>query len=372
MAKNILILYITESSGHYRAALSLKEALLLKNSDISVSLVNAFRYYHPLSEKVINFFYYLSIKRFPFLWGRIYDKKAVVRNLNPLKSLVHFLNLKKTRNLLEKFQPACIITTQAFPCGVVAFYKRYYHLSIPLVGVVTDFFPHGFWPYREVDFYTVATPEAKDKLVSENIPREKIKILGIPIMPKFVQENNRQAVASEFGLAPDKKTILLMGGGSGLGPLEKIVEVLDNSYVDFQMIVVCGRNRKLYRRLSSYRRTARKELFLFSYTEDVDKFMDFAEIIITKAGGSTISEALAKKMAIIAFRPIPGQEENNIRYLKEKEIAFLACDYGEIKLQVERLLQNRDMLERFREKAYNYAHPASSLEIAELSLKLIE
>ena len=126
MAKNILILYITEYSGHYHAAASLKAALLLKDKNLSVSVVNAFRYYYPLSEKFINTLYYFSIKKMPFLWGEIYDKKPVVRHLNPFKFLVHLFSLRKTKKLLKKFKPDCIIATQAFPCGIIAFYKKYY------------------------------------------------------------------------------------------------------------------------------------------------------------------------------------------------------------------------------------------------------
>ena len=185
MKKRVLVFYITGHSGHYRAAKSIEAALKRRDPDCEVMAIDAMSFYHPVSSRIIDKMYYFAIKKAPYLWGGMYDRKMVRETLSPLEKLIHEFNYTKTQKLLKKFPPDAIICTQAFPCGIVAHFKRKTGSRVPLYGVVTDFWPHRFWFYKEVDYYTVATPWAKRRFQEFGIEEEKMKVFGIPVHPDF-------------------------------------------------------------------------------------------------------------------------------------------------------------------------------------------
>lgn len=366
MAKTILIFYVTNLSGHYKAAKALEKSLKILDKDCQILSFDTLKFLHPYSSRIINFLYSLVIRKLPFIWGGIYDKNVVLKGFNPIKKFVHFCDLRKVASLIRKVKPQAVVCTQAFPCGVVSFYKGNWDGKFKLMGVVTDFWPNGFWFYKEVDYYVGYLDWCKDRFRQTGIEESRLKNLGIPVMPEFAAEYDRAAIASEFNLRAGSPAVLLMGGGSGMGPLKSIASLLDGSRQDFQMIVVCGRNKNLYKWFSG--RKFRKPVRIFPYTKEVHKLMSFADIIITKPGGITVTESLSKGLAIIAFRPIPGQEDNNLKFLLREGLALKADSPGQILFLVEDLLKNKEKLEDLKKRGPSYAKPNSSLEIAKLIL----
>ena len=367
--KNIIIFYISEFGGHSKAAKNIREALLYKEPSLNISSVNGFGYFYPRTEKVVDFLYTKLISHLPFLWGKVYDKKKIIRKLSPLRKFISRHTFKSLAKFIKTNSPDCIVATQAFPCGLIADFKENFNSKIPLVAVVTDYHPHGFWIHDLVDKYVVASEEAKSVLQESGIPEDKIEILGIPISIKFLNSYRKADVATEFNLDKKLRTILLMGGGLGLGPIEDIAKSLDGLDCDFQIVVVCGKNEKLYSWFQNNKADFKKPLFCFSYVEFVDKLMDCADIIITKGGGITISEALAKGLAIIITNPIPGQEEHNVDYLLKKEAIIRADSSVEICASVKMLFGDNNRLESLRMKAKNVSAINSSLDIADLIIK---
>jgi len=370
LAKTILIFYVTNLSGHYKAAKALEKSLRMLDGDCQILSFDTLKFLHPYSSRVINFLYSLVIRKTPFIWGGIYDRNVVLKVFNPIKKLVHYCDLRKVAGLIKKVQPQAVVCTQAFPCGVFSFYKKSWNGKFKLMGVVTDFWPNGFWFYKEVDYYVGYLEWCKDRFRQTGIEETKLKPLGIPVMPEFANEYDRAAIASEFNFRKGLPAVLLMGGGSGMGPLKAIASLLDDSSEDFQMIVVCGRNKNLHNWFSS--RKFRKFIKVFPYTEEVHKLMSFADIIITKPGGITVAESLSKGLAIIAFRPIPGQEDNNLKFLLREGLALKADSPGQILFFVEDLLKNKEKLESLKKRGPFYAKPDSSLEIAKLILNSLQ
>ena len=370
-AKKILIFYINEYGGHSRAALNIKEALHYRNPTLDVLGVNGLGYFYPRGEKVVDFAYSKVIKHIPSLWGRIYDRKKVIRNLSLFRTIANRIPFRRLRRLLDQFYPSCFVATQAFPCGVVADFKRTYKLKIPLIAVVTDYLPHRFWIDPAVDRYVVATQEAKDTLIEEGVEAEKIRILGIPISVKFLSPHPRNEVAQELGFVAGVPSVLIMGGGWGIGPIEEIAQQLDSLDHRVQIIAVCGKNKKAYDWLVRNRANFKKPLFVFGYTNCVDKLMDFSDIIITKAGGITISEALAKGLAIIITHPIPGQEERNVNYLLEQDAIMRVDDVFQVKEVVRSLMEDKKKMYGFKERAKNISLIDSSLRIVDLILETV-
>lgn len=366
--KNILIFYISEFGGHNRAARNIKEALLFKEPGISVHNVNGFGHFYPYTEKFVDFLYTTTVKHFPVIWRKIYDKKKIVRNLNPLRKLVNIHTFKKLNKFIKEISPDCFVATQAFPCGLVADFKERFDCKIPLIAVVTDYHPHGFWVHGAVDKYIVASKEAKDTLIENGIAASKVEILGIPVSIKFLKNFTKEEVADEFGFEKELHSILIMGGGLGIGPIEKIAKELDNSSYNCQIITVCGKNEKLYKWFEENKSRFHKPIFYFGYVDFISKIMDFADIIVTKSGGITISEALSKGLAIIVSNPIPGQEEYNVNYLLRNKAVLRADDPQEVGKAAAELFGNREKMSSFKENAKRMSLADSSLKIADLIL----
>ena len=371
MGKKVHIFHISEFGGHNKAAQNLKEALLYKNPQIDVLNLNGFGYFYPRGEKIINSIYITVIKHFPHLWGRAYDRRKVVKALAPYRKLINKFAFSRLDKLIIQHPPSCFVATQAFPCGLIADFKEKEGLTIPLVAIVTDYHPNRFWVHPLVDRYVVACQEAKDVLIGEGVADEKVKILGIPISVKFLTTYPKTRISKELGFVSGLDTVLIMGGGLGIGPIKVIAKRLDSLKHDFQIIVVCGRNKKLHNWFLRKETKFKKPLFVFGYTEDIHKVMDFADMIITKGGGITISEALAKGLCIITTHPIPGQEERNVQYLSKMQAVIKADHSSEIGKVVGKLLENKKEMYSLRERAKENSLIDSSLRIVDLILELV-
>ncbi|MBD3246491.1 MAG: glycosyltransferase [Candidatus Omnitrophica bacterium] len=366
--RSIIVFYISEFGGHSRAAKNIREALLMRDPGLAVHRINGAKYFYPVWERIVDFIYTRVIVHSPHLWGRVYDREKVIRRLSPVRRVVNRLAFGKVKRLLRRKRPDCIVATQAFPCGVIADYKLAYEVDVPLIAVVTDYYPHRFWVHPAITHYVVACPEAKDILCREGVPEEKIKILGIPISVKFLQSFSKEAVARAYGFNPHLPSLLLMGGGLGLGPLKMIAGDIDSLPYEFQIIVVCGRNHGLYQWFCSRRRKFRKPVYCFRYVDFVHELMDFADIIVTKGGGITVSEALAKGLAMLITNPIPGQEERNVAYLARTQAVLRMRNPQEIAEAVQRLFTEKGELYRLKERAKDIAVIDSSVRIVDLIL----
>jgi processive 1,2-diacylglycerol beta-glucosyltransferase len=320
--KNILILYITERSGHHSAALALKKALQEKYPGTNVLCINAFRHLFPIVDRVTHHTYLFVIKRFPFIWERMYDNPGFVGRVRGLQAFIHDRAVKRIKVLLNDFQPDAVVCTQAFPCGIMAEFKKTHASKLPLFAVLTDFLPHAFWVYDAVDHYVVPAQVTKQWLESKGVPQQKISLFGIPIDPKFAQALDRRALMIEYGLDPQKPALLLMGGGHGLGPIKKILEVFEKSALTIQLIVVCGLNRKLYDWIR-HKKFSQKML-VFGYTDQIERLMSISDAVVTKPGGITTAEAMAKRLPMIIMNPIPGQEARNADILVQHGAAVKA------------------------------------------------
>jgi len=369
--KKIHIFHISESGGHSKAAENLKEALLYKNPQIDVLKINGFGYFYPRGEKIVNSIYITIIKHFPRIWGKAYDRRKVLKTLTPYLKIINKFAFSRLAKLIVQHPPSCFVATQAFPCGLIADFKKKKRLNIPLVAIITDYHPNRFWVHPLVDRYIVACQEAKDVLIAEGIDESKIKILGIPISVKFLTTYPKTQISKELGFVSGLDTVLIMGGGLGIGPIKSIAKKLDAIKKDFQIIVICGRNKKLHEWFLKKETKFKKPLFVFGYTEDIHKVMDFTDMIVTKGGGITISEALAKGLCIITTNPIPGQEERNVQYLSKMQAVVQVDHVNDITEAVGKLLQNKKEMYSLRERAKENSFIDSSLRIVDLILELI-
>ena len=175
--KRIILMYISEVSGHHSATLAIEKALKILQPDAEILNINAFNYTNPISEKVVNRLYMAVIKRTPQIWDYLYDNPAVVKKVENIKNNIHKFNSPKLKNLFDKFKPDAVVCTQAFPCGMVADFRKTYNSEISLVAVLTDYIPHSYWIYDTVNYYITPSQEVSRSLIKKGVPADKIKPL---------------------------------------------------------------------------------------------------------------------------------------------------------------------------------------------------
>lgn len=366
--KRVMLMYISEVSGHRSAAMAIEKALKSLSGEVEIMSINAFGYTNPIAERIINRIYMGVIQRMPKIWDFLYDNQAIIKRVEKIKHAVNKANSVKLKKLFDQFNPDVIVCTQAFPCGMAADFKKTYNSNINLVAVLTDYIPHSYWIYDQIDHYISPSDEVTLRLVEKGVSQEKIKTLGIPFDHKFIKEVNKKVVREKLNLEPDLPAILIMGGGHGLGPMESVIDSLNKSKNKFQEIIVTGINKKLYASLQRKINNSAKKIALLGFVDNINELMSVSELIITKPGGITTAEALVKKLPMIIIKPIPGQEANNTAYLTQKGAAVKVDDPRDINLAVEDLLNNPEKLEKMRQAAHCISKPNSSLDIARLIL----
>jgi processive 1,2-diacylglycerol beta-glucosyltransferase len=252
---------------------------------------------------------------------------------------------------------------------MIADYKKSFSLDIPLFGVLTDYAPHSYWIYNNVDAYIVPSEEAGRKLIDDGIDPAKINVFGIPIDPKFRASGNRKSICEKLSLDSRLPCLLIMGGTQGLGPIKEVVRLVDRLSADVQIIVAAGTNKRLYSWLKS--RHFNKKFLAFSYADNMDELMQIATVVITKPGGITTAEALTKGVPMLIVNPLPGQEAMNTKFLLNEGVAVKAECPHDVPVILEELLYNHDKLNVMRRKALSLSKPDSAINIAKLILERI-
>jgi processive 1,2-diacylglycerol beta-glucosyltransferase len=366
--RRYLLMHISETSGHHRASCAIEQALARVDPDASAVSMDAARYISRPVRWAVTRTYRSLIRHQPDVWEYLYDNPTVHHRVQYFRGLLHRYQAAKLRELLERVRPDVIACTQAYPCGMVADFKKHHGLRTPLVGVLTDYAPHLYWFHDTVDAYVVPSEAVRRRFVQRGVDAGRVHVLGIPIDARFTGRGDRGEAARAFGLDPALPVLLVMGGGSGFGPIREIIEALDILPHRCQIVVVCGTNRGLAGRLR--RERFRQAVTVLDYVERVPVLMDAATLLISKPGGLTSSEALAKRLPLVIVNPIPGQEAYNARYLLSQGAAVQAASPDTVRQTVRDLLDNPDRLEVMRRRVDDIARPTAAADIALLLREL--
>ncbi len=371
MDARVLFLYVSFSSGHQRASEAIEDAFKKLYPAVETKGVNSFNYAYPVIEKVLGRTYFEILKRTPQLWGYLYDNKSILDATAEIRGLLSRLNSRKFRRLISDFSPDAVVCTQAAPCAVISKLKNQKAPFLKLVAVITDYRSHAYWVYNNVDLYIVPTKEVETDLIRCGIKKERVKILGIPIDPKFQNKGVKTKIRQSLNLNPHLVTILVMGGGQGFGPIEEILSELALVELPFQTIIIAGKNKRLYRNLKNIYQNLPFPVKLLSFTKNIDEIMEASDMIITKPGGLTSSEALVKGLPIIIVDPIPGQEERNSQFLIKNKVALRVDDENTLSEVISELLNFPSKLRQMRINALNLAKPDAAFTSAKVIMKLI-
>ncbi|MBA4494658.1 glycosyltransferase [Paenactinomyces guangxiensis] len=362
------VLILTENVGgigHFGAALSLKKGLNMINPDLHVEVACGLPYVSKQLAVFLRKVYLNTLKYAPALWGMAYAKESYFSQLfsTPVGKMIGH----KLKDFVERINPQVIVCTHAFCIGALAYVRERTRRPFRIGVAITDFDVNGFWVHPEVDFYLVAHSALIEKINRRyHIPEGKIFCTGIPIDPAFsVSGRSKHLLRIKLNLDPDRFTVLIMGGGMGMGPVEECINIFREKMPDIQLIVVTGKNRPLYERLRcKYNQDVR--VCLFGFIEDMAAIMKAADIVVSKAGGLTSSEALATGLPILICQPIPGQEERNSRFLLEQQVAIRQDQPSFIPRELTTFVQNKHVLHSLSEQALKIGKPYSSFHGAEV------
>lgn len=327
---DMLILSISAGAGHMRAAQAVKGYMETHYSDKGVEIVDWFKYINPVVNRVVIGGYIGTLKATPSLYGKLYDMAEKDEGISDISHTINRLLAIRTERLLTGKNPKIVLCTHPFPLEVICYLKKKRKLSFKIISLITDFAPHSFWLRKEVDYYIVANEDLIYEMKWKGVDKDKIFPFGIPIDKRFTLDYDKNTVRRNLGLK-NKTTLLLMGGSLGMGELKETFTSLFFGSLDIQLIAVCGSNKKLKESLTAVASSNPERAVVFGYTEEIPALMAASDLLITKPGGLTVSEAITVGLPIAIISPIPGQERQNARYLINSGMAieFKRGDYVE-------------------------------------------
>ncbi len=370
---SVLIFSATFGAGHVRAAEAIIEALRAKDPNVKITHLDFGAFLSKTFNSVIKNTYIELIKHTPKLWGRFYYRTSKIPPDSVFQRFLNGLGRREFVKLIQALQPDLVICTYPTVAGVLAQQRLKGVLNVPLVTVVTDYAVHSQWIHPGVDLYIVGCEEVSKGLVARGIDSRTIRVTGIPVSPKFDLEYDRSEILRQLNLEPDLPTVLVMGGAYGvLGGARTVCKILADATYSVQSIIVCGQDEKLYKSLDSIIEEGINPVTRFGFVRNVEELMSVSDIIITKSGGLTVSEALTKRVPMVIFRPIPGQEEENAIYLDGIGAGRVAKDEEGLEKVIFDLLKNPRDLERMRRAATKAVPGRTAEQAVESMFELLE
>ncbi|WP_019850272.1 glycosyltransferase [Desulfitobacterium sp. PCE1] len=352
MGLKVLVISAAFGSGHVRAAEAIVEAISAKEPGAEISHIDYGEFLNRAVNSVLKTTYIDMIKYTPKLWGKFYYKTAEIGEDSLFQRLLNRIGRREFLLYLRTVRPDIIVCTYPVIAGVLAQLKKEHRLSIPLVTVVTDYGIHSQWVHRGIDLYLVGSQEVYEGLTRRGIDPSRIKITGIPVSTEFEQELNRQELVKKFGLNENQATVLIMAGAYGvLDGATGIYQMLEERNTPVQLIIVCGKDKHLYRSLEPLVKTSKHKVLLKGFVRNVEELMTVADIVVTKAGGLTVTEALTKHLPIVIYKPIPGQEKENAEFLQKIGAGRLAYREQQLNQILTDLLEKPAEREMMRQAA---------------------
>jgi processive 1,2-diacylglycerol beta-glucosyltransferase len=370
---SLLVLSVSAGAGHVRAADAIVKAAEAAHPPMRATHVDLLSLVPKDFRRLYGDQYIKLVERLPQLWSFLYsksDRPSRDSLVGKLKRAAEKLNTRKLSAEIERLAPDAILCTHFLPAELLSRQRRKPQKETgkrpPLWVQVTDFDVHALWVHPHVDRYCVASDEVAFRLIDRGVPRERISVTGIPVMPQFSAPLDRDVCARELGLAPDRFTVLMMAGGAGVGGLDEMARRALNLRGDLQIVALAGRNADLLKRLQALAKQHPGKLFPLGFTTTVDRVMTAADLVVTKPGGLSVSECLAKQRPMLLVSPIPGQEERNADYLLECGAAIKAVDAATLEFKLSRLLADRARLDAMSAAAKRVARPKAAAEVVAL------
>ncbi len=373
--KKIIILYSTGGLGHKKAADAIFDAFGKRKKDAAVEMIDVIEYANRFYKFIYKDFYVFLMSKGKLFWGFLYyfSNLAFMDALTrKIRQIIDLRSLGGLKDMLVQKAPDAIVTTHFLLPSIAGVLKKDKTFHARLYTVITDYGPHAFWLTKYMDKFFVGTESVIREMKKRKIPESKISATGIPAMKEFSKKFSVSRLQKEYGLDKKRKTVLVLSGGFGVGPLEKILFSLNACTADIQVITVCGHNKAAYNDINAIRDKLNYPVILFGFTDEVAQLMSVSDLIITKAGGISVTEALDSSLPMILFASIPGQETWNENLLLDAGAAEKAHSVKEIPVIANRILLSEDVYEALKEGIEKVRKPDAAGRIVDIVLEEIK
>jgi processive 1,2-diacylglycerol beta-glucosyltransferase len=356
-----LILTASYGSGHNAAARALSDAFA--EHGVEVTVVDHFReLVHPLFDRASRAVYMGLLRRAPMVWGAAYALGDWLPSDSPLAFGLTRVGTARLAPLLERLAPDAVISVHATPAAAMAALAAEGRRLPPHTTVVTDFVAHSQWLARGLDRYCVADAEVGREFVARGIPRERVVVTGVPVRAEFDAPVDAAAARRALGLSPHLPVVLAMAGSNGsVGRLPDVAWALTRLTRPVQALLVAGHDGALAETLT--RQMTGSDVRVLGYVPDVRALMAAADLLVTKAGGMTLAEAIATQVPMLLYGSLPGQERHNARFAARAGIALAARSRHELVRLLERALAEPELLEHLRDGVRRVRHPHAARRI---------
>lgn len=345
---NILIFSVSIGNGHDQVAHTLRNEFMRQNNSSRVKIINTISYISPILDKVILDSYMNILKFYPKAWGKLYEKTNRLDPIIDVNDIANRLMTSKLRKTTVNFDPDVIICTHSFPAAIISSLKHKRRIECPLITVVTDFNIHSSYINENTDHYIIPHEDLTYLMESFGVSNEKVLPLGIPIKKEFAEMHKRELLLGKLGFE-DKKSILVMGGGLGLGEINNIVKSIDKYMDNIQIIAIAGRNHRLETKLKSL--STKNKLVVYGFVNNIHELMELSDCVITKPGGVSTAEILSREKPLVIFSPLPGQEYENAEFLLNSGAAVATSDVLKIPVLIDQIFSSEIRIKCFIEMA---------------------
>ncbi len=364
-----LILTAGYGAGHNAVAAAVEAAL--RATGARACVVDHFaELVHPRFDRWSRRLYAAVLHRAPGLWGLAYWLGDRMGASSPLAFNVTRLGRTRLARLLDAEQPDCVVCTHPTPAGALADLRARGVAVPPFAVVFSDFAVHRQWIHPAADAHCVPADAVARGVAASGAPADRVVVTGIPVRREFAEPMDRAAARASLGLDPERPVVLAMAGADGrVGRLTAVTRVLRGLPSPLEALVVTGLDAALAARL---RRSVGGDprIHVMGYADNVRQLMAAADVLVTKAGGVSLAEALAAELPIVCFGSLPGHEARNERFVVEAGAALAARSVGELRRTLRSALANPDVFARLRQGIRALRRPHAAQDVVDHLLRL--
>jgi processive 1,2-diacylglycerol beta-glucosyltransferase len=357
----ILVFSTSIGHGHNQVARAIQEEADANGH--SATVIDVLDFVSPFLSKVVLEGYLRILRYTPHIYGRLYEYSEESAGVE-YSSIVNNLLCRGFQRLLKREQPSAIICTHSFAVGLLTALKQRLRLDLPIYTVITDFAVHPNWIHSGVDRYVIADSRMAPLMAALNVTSQLLRPLGIPLRRQFSVKQSKQEARALLGLTP-APTVMLMGGGLGLGLNLDFIRSISIALPEHQILVTAGHNRAIARELSQ--RPLADKVQVLSYVENIWDYMSAADLLVTKPGGVTCSEALCMGLPMALVSPIPGQEHRNAVFMTD-QLAAIILDETNAVNRLSDLLADEERLATMSRFATRLGKPTAAADL----IKMVE
>ncbi|MDM0464955.1 glycosyltransferase [Clostridium perfringens] len=341
----VIIFYAKTGGGHLSACKSLEESL--NSMNIPVVTLDSLEFAgHIVSKEVCSAYTYI-VKSVPELFGALYNAGEKISDHNK-KSIIYKLNSFYADNILtvlEEEQPDIIISTHIFATQSLSYLKQKNKIKALTASIVTDYTCAPFWEETDLDYYFLPHKDLIEEFKNKGLDYSKLIAFGLPIDSKFKVKTPKEKAKVSLGLEKNKPHILIMGGSMGAGSVKDTTLYISKNLKDCNITTICGNNKELFKEMYEIEKS-NSRIHVLQFTHKMNELMDSADILITKPGGLTSTEAMNKSLPIIMINPIPGVENANCNFFMKHNLGIKSNSLHETLKICEKLISDKNFYKK--------------------------